>query len=335
MKTAKHKGIKAVVMGGGTGTFTVLSSLKNYLSDISAVIAMSDNGGSTGALRDELGVLPPGDVRQCLVALSSSSETMRELFTYRFPEGTFKGHSFGNLFLSALEKITGNFSKAVEAAGEVLHISGKVIPVTTDNTHLHAVWKNGDLTKGQIGIRTAQVAGSGNPMLSLSPAATLNPAAKRAIEEADLVILGPGNLHSSLIPILLVKGMKEALAKTAAKKIYVCNLMTQKGETENYSVADFVSEIERYAGAGAFDYVVYNTGMPPKNLIAKYAAEGERPVAARAEEFVGMDYSALGEDLIAAKLAKPNKADLLPLKRTLVRHDGDKLARLFMKIYFS
>lgn len=335
MKTSKHKGIKAVVMGGGTGTFTVLSSLKDYVSDISAVIAMSDNGGSTGILRDELGVLPPGDVRQCLVALSSSSETMRELFTYRFSAGTFAGHSFGNIFLSALEKITGSFAKAVLAASDVLHITGKVIPVTTDNVHLHAVWKDGKSTHGQIGIRKDQVAGNGHPELTLSPSAKLNPAARKAIEDADLVIFGPGNLHSSLIPILLVGGMREALQKTHAKKIYVCNLMTQKGETEGYSVADFMREIEHYGGEGVFDYVLYNTAPYPKNLLTRYEKEGERPVVAREDEFADVRYKILGEDLVGAKQARANKVDLLPLKRTLIRHDGDKLARIFMKIYFS
>lgn len=334
-KHTKHKGIKAVVMGGGTGTFTVLSSLKDYVSDISAVIAMSDNGGSTGALRDELGVLPPGDVRQCLVALSSSSQTMRDLFTYRFSKGSLKGHSFGNVFLAALEKVTGSFADAVEAAGEVLHITGKVIPVTTDDVHLKAAWKNGMQTKGQVDVRLRQVAGAGHPELALSPKAKLNPAAREAILDADLVILGPGNLHSSLIPILLVDGMKEALAKTQAKKIYVCNLMTQKGETAGYSVADFMEEIEHYGGAGAFDYVVYNTAPYPKNLLARYAKEDEQPVAAAEGEFAGKRYRALGEKLLASKQAKAPKADLHPLKRTLIRHDGEKLARLFMKIYFS
>lgn len=323
-----------MVLGGGTGTFTVLSALKHYVGDISAVITMTDDGGSTGLLRDELGVLPPGDVRQCLVALSSSSETMRQLFNYRFPTGTFKGHAFGNIFLTALEKVTGSFADAIDAAGEILHISGKVIPVTTDNVHISGKFPDGTKAKGQLQILSAMTKGAGmHPDLFLEPRAKLNPAAKKAIEAADLIILGPGNLHTSLAPILLAEGMKEALAGARGKKIYVCNLMTQPGQTEGFSVADFAAEIERFAGP-VFDVVAYNSAKPPKPLLDKYAKEGEKPVAFRLEDFTGKKYTAVGENLISSRAAKPTPGDTYA-GRTFIRHDGDKLARLFMKLYWS
>ncbi|MDD4989134.1 MAG: YvcK family protein [Candidatus Pacebacteria bacterium] len=335
MKARKnhHNGIKAVVMGGGTGTFMVLSSLKHFVSDISAVITMADDGGSTGVLRDELGVLPPGDVRQSLVALSSSSEVMRELFNYRFSTGTFNGHSFGNIFLTALEKVTGSFAKAVVTAGEILHITGQVIPVTTDNVRLCVERGDGSIVQGQKMMISSGFFKGEKTRFFLEPKATINPLAKKAILEADLIILGPGNLHSSLIPILLTDGMSETLKEAKGKKIYITNMMTQPGQTENFSVTDFVDEVEKYAGKDAFDYVVYNDKKPAQELLDTYAKEGEKLVSANKKDFEGKNYKAIGENLVSSKIIPPKEGD--KIHRPLIRHDGDKLTRLLMKIYFS
>jgi len=338
---ANGRGPKVVVIGGGTGTFTVLSSLKFYANDITAIVNMVDDGGSTGVLRDELGALPPGDVRQSLVALSNVSEDLRGLFNYRFPKGSFAvGHSFGNLFISALEQVTGSMSEAVKVAGEVLSIQGKVIPATTDNVRLMLETADGRIIRGEdkIGEGPAdeRLFVKGEPhKLWLEPAATLNPEAKQAIAEADLIVIAPGKLYSSILPSLLIKGTSNALCTAKGRKIYICNLMTRPNQTAGFSVQDFADEVERYAGAPILDYVIYNTERPSKSLLNKYALEGERePVEFDATALANEHYHAIGEPLISKTKPKQNANDTL-LKRTLIRHDSDKIARLIMRIYFS
>lgn len=326
--------MRAVVIGGGTGTFTVLSALKHYVADISAIVNMVDDGGSTGVLRDELGVLPPGDVRQCLVALSSSSQLMRRLFNYRFPQGKFEGHAFGNLLLTALEKITGSFAEAVKMAGQVLAISGRVIPVTTADVRLCYRDKSGQVVVGEKMITQSFFAAGEHPELFLSPPARVNPEAVKAIKAADLIIMGPGNVYSSLIPTLLVEGMGEALRQARGKKIYVCNLVTKPGQTDGFKVGDFVAALERSAGGRLFDYVIYNTAKPAPALLEKYAKAGEMWVEYDPDELAAQPYQAIGQNLISKKIFTPEPGDSL-LPRTLIRHDNDKLARLFMRLYFS
>ncbi len=225
----KKVDVKIAVIGGGTGSFTLLSQLKRYTQNISALVNMADDGGSTGVLRDELGVLPPGDVRQCLVALGES-ERLRDLFSYRFEEGTFEGHAFGNLFLTALEKMTGSFASAVETAADVLKITGEVHPVTLDKVTLVMKQTNGIVTEGEFKIGDADFGASKRPEMTLVPDAALNPNARQSIMEADIVVIAPGNMYGSLAPALVVPGMSEALNATQAKKVYVCNLVTKPGK---------------------------------------------------------------------------------------------------------
>ena len=238
-------GAKIVVIGGGTGSFTLLQGIKRYTKDVTALVNMADDGGSTGQLRDELGVLPPGDVRQCLVALSDSPK-VRDLFNYRFDEGSLKGHAFGNLFMAALEKMTGSFAEAVELAGNVLNIEGKVEPVTLTDVTLCAEGKDGQPVKGEFTIAHQELAP--RPNIWLEPEAVANPRAIQAILEADLVVIAPGNLYGSLAPALVIEGVRQALHKTKAKCVYVCNLVSKPGPTDGFSVMDFASEIERLAG---------------------------------------------------------------------------------------
>lgn len=328
-------GVKIAVIGGGTGSFTLLSSLKNYTRHITALVNMADDGGSTGVLRDELGVLPPGDVRQCLVALSQS-ERVRELFNYRFEEGTFAGHAFGNLFMAALEKMTGNFAEAVEEASQVLNIVGRVEPITLDKITLVMEKSNGEITKGEFQIGQADFKGATRPVMRLEPVPTLNPKAAEAIAVADLVVIAPGNIYGSLAPALIVPGMHEALVNTAAKKIYVANLVTKPGQTDGFTVADFATEIERFADF-KLDYVLYNDATPDKALLQRYAHEKELPVVYDETVLKAAHYTAKGGDFISGDFdAYANgKADPIAHTRTLIRHDADAVARALMKLYFS
>ena len=328
----RSTGPKVVVIGGGTGTFTVLSALKFYAKDITAIVNMADDGGSTGILRDELGVLPPGDVRQCLVALSQSSDIMRDLFNYRFQEGTFGGHSFGNLFLTALEKTTGNFAEAVHTAGEVLNIVGQVVPVTLTNVQLVLTDSAGKEIKGEYEIAHSKF--GLRPTLALEPQAVLNPEAKAAIASADIVVIAPGNLYGSLAPALIVDGMAEALQDTQAKLIYITNLVTKPGQTDGFKVHDYVAEIERFIGPEAINYVIFNNRKPQTSLLEKYAQAGEFWVDIDEPELYQASYAAVGADLISDTITAQNPNDTL-IQRTLIRHDSDKLARLIMRIYFS
>jgi len=328
-------GVKIVVIGGGTGSFTLLRSLKNYTSHITALVNMADDGGSTGVLRDELGVLPPGDVRQCLVALAESERT-RDLFNYRFGEGTFSGHAFGNIFMAALEKMTGNFAEAVEEASRVLNIVGRVEPVTLDPVTLVLEKQNGEVIKGEFKIGHIDFAGVMRPNIHLEPEPRLNPAAAEAIAKADLVVIAPGNLYGSLAPALVVPGISEALRSSKAKKVYVCNLVTKPGQTDGFAVHEFASEIERL-GNFKLDYVLYNTEKPTPDLIAKYAKDGELPVEYDKETLKRQHYRAKGGNYLSNEFVAHNSSagDPIATTRTLIRHDSDSIARSLMKLYFS
>jgi uncharacterized cofD-like protein len=316
-----------VTIGGGTGNFTVLSGLKDYGHNLSAVVSMADDGGSTGVLRTELGVLPPGDVRQCLVALSRSSALLCELFTYRFESGRLEGANFGNLFLSAMEKITGDFDAAVQRTGEVLRIRGQVIPVTTESVALKAVLP-GLTVVGQDRINETVL--PREAALSLEPVPRANPRALRAIADADLIVIGPGDLYSSIIPNLLVGGISEAIRGSAAKKAYVANLMTKPNHTDGFHVADYVGVVERYLGGRTIDAVIYNTVAPTEEMIARYAHDGEHPVRTDAVGFVGAGYQTIGAPVVADDVAfVPSAHD--PLPRTLIRHDPAKLAKILLE----
>ncbi|HEY5236004.1 MAG TPA: gluconeogenesis factor YvcK family protein [Rhabdochlamydiaceae bacterium] len=316
---------KVVTIGGGTGNFTVLRGIKNYDVDISAIVSMADDGGSTGILRDELGVLPPGDVRQCLVALSDSSRLMRSLMNYRFEQGGLGGHSFGNLLLSALEKVTGSFEKAVEEVGKILFIKGKVIPVTTHLVRLKMILKNCHVLEGEREIYLSQEIEKGYSSIYLEPYPKANPHAINEIMNADLIVVGPGGLHTSLIPNFLVEGVSDALRQSDAKKVFVVNLMNRKGQTSKYKVSDYLAEMERFIGEDVFDYVLVNNQNPPKELIELYAEEGDLVINDVKDDRIRAA-ALLGE----LKRNLGTKKDLI--KRSLIRHDSKKLAQELMNI---
>ncbi len=335
-------------MGGGTGTYTVLSALKHFPDlNLKAIVAMTDDGGSSGVLRYELGVLPPGDIRQCLVALSEAPEIVRELFNYRFDNGSLKGHSFGNLFLSAFEKVLGSFDKSVQEISKIINIKGEIIPVTLDSVNLKMVLKNGAVMKGERNITPAEVIQPiGIKKFSIQPKPKLNPRAKKVILESDAIIIGPGNLYSSLIPLFLVPGVPEVLRKTKAKVILVVNLITKFGQTDGFSIFDFTREIERYLGAGIIDKVVFNTKMPKNNVLERYfRLEKSKPIIFRLNKknlppgarrlggnsfvFDGKEF--WGGDFVSNGLSHQTKSDVL-LKRNLIRHHPEKLAKFLIKL---
>lgn len=265
---------KIVVVGGGTGTFVVLSALRDYPVCLSAIVTMADNGGSTGRLRDQYGVLPPGDVRRALVALSGASRDLREIFNYRFNSGELKGHSIGNIFLTGLEKMKGSFAEAVKVATRVLDVSGDVIPVTLDNINLCAELTDGTIVRGETNIDVPLH----NPEISikkvwLEPEASINPDARDAILSADLIVMGPGDLYTSLVPNLVVKGIVSAIRNSKAKKVYVCNLMTKYGETHSFGARDFLNVVEKYLGRGILDYAVFNNKKPSASVLRWYRKE--------------------------------------------------------------
>lgn len=327
---SRSNDIKIAVIGGGTGSFTLLTGLKHYSSKIAALVNMADDGGSTGKLRDELGALPPGDVRQCLVALSRTPE-LRDLFNYRFSEGSLGGHAFGNLFITALEKMTGDFGKAVELASEVLNIAGTVEPVTLTDVRLVLEQEGVPNVVGEFQIAHEKFS-KVRPNLRLEPDAEANPKAVKAILESDMVVVAPGNLYGSLAPALIIPGIAEALKKTKALRVYVCNLVTKPGQTDGFCVSDYAKEIERLVGGSFLDVVLYNNETPSKELLEKYAKQGEEYV--REDDMSDETYDALGANLISNVIwSNPNKSDPIAEARTLIRHDSDAVAKALISVY--
>lgn len=320
-----------VVIGGGTGSFMLLSALKEYSHSLTAIVSMADDGGSAGVLRDELGVLPPGDVRQCLVALSESPKT-RDLFNYRFEDGTFAGHSFGNILLSTLEKVSGSFVEAVETASEILRVDGRVIPATLDDIRLKMSWDDKSVTlHGEHAIddiffphdpRTAR--------MYSEPKASANDAALNAIRQADAVLIAPGSLYTSLAPPLVIEGFGDVLRQTSAKVVYVCNLITKDGQTNDFTVVDHAAEIERFAGGEILDYVLYNTGQPAVELLDKYKEEGAA-IVQPGESILQQHYEAIAGEFLG-ETRKEVEGDKLAKTRTFIRHDGEKLATAIMEM---
>jgi uncharacterized cofD-like protein len=325
---------KIVTISGGTGSFTLLSGLKKYAVDISAIVSMADDGGSTGVLRDELGVLPPGDVRQCLVALSDSPEMLRNLMNYRFEEGGLKGHNFGNLFLSALEKINKSFSGGVEQAIKILDVKGEVIPVSDESMRLFITLNNGKILAGENNLdHNDEIREIGLRDVFLKPAVHAHWKAVERIKSADVVVIGPGDLYGSIMPIFLVKEITEAIKKTKAKIIFNCNLTNKKGQTENFSIDDYVSILEKHIGKGKIDFVTFNNNSIPKLLVKKYEKrEGEGSVIVFKKSQKKGDYKIVMADLLRREEIKEKIGDLISGTRSFIRHDSDKLAKVLMMV---
>ena len=269
------KGPKIVAIGGGTGLSTMLRGLKYYTSNITAIVTVADDGGGSGDLREDLGMLPPGDIRNCIMALADTEPLMEELLQYRFKDGRLKNQSFGNLFLAAMDGISGNFEEAVHKMSSVLAVTGRVMPVTLDNLILRAKLKNGNIVSGESNIpNQAIIQNTHIDKIFIEPenARALREAVD-AILEADAIILGPGSLYTSVIPNLLVKDIANAVRKTPAIRLYVSNIMTQPGETDGFSVEDHISTIFKHVGNDIMDYVIVNVGKIDMELEGKYKEE--------------------------------------------------------------
>jgi len=310
-----RRGYKIVAIGGGTGLSTLLRGLKRYTVNITAIVTVSDDGGSSGRLQKELGILPPGDIRNCLVALADDEALVTDLFRYRFAEGEgLSGHSFGNLFLAAMTGITGDFDVAVKESSRVLNVKGRVLPATLATVRLCATFEDGTIAAGETAISE-----SGLPIAAL----TLEPARPApleetiaAIREADAIILGPGSLYTSILPNLLVDRIARAVARTDVPKIYVCNVMTQPGETDAFSASQHVRALLAHAGERVCDRVIVNE-RPPRRLLDLYAEEGQIPVVPDRAEIEAMGIRVIGADVIS--------------EAQNVRHDPEKLAEILLR----
>ena len=309
-----NKGAKVVAIGGGTGLSMLLRGIKKYTNNITAVVTVGDDGGSSGRLREDMGILPPGDIRNCIAALADNDNLITELFQYRFKKGEgLEGHSFGNLFLTALCAITGNMVKAVKESSKVLNIQGVVLPATLDDMKLAAEFEDGTIVHGESNIPEAhkQI----KRLFTQPTNCQALPEVIEAILHADLIILGPGSLYTSVIPNLLVTGIVDAIEKSFAKKIYVCNIMTQPGETDNYSVASHINALISHAkGKKIIDAVLVNNSLPD-NISEGYAKTGSIPVRLDMENI-----APIGVEVVSQKLIQENK-------QGLVRHSSNRVAR--------
>lgn len=305
-----------VVIGGGTGTYTLLTGLKKFDVNLTAIVSMFDSGGSTGRLRDEFGELPKGDVRRCLIALShDENRILRRLFEYRFSKGEgLNGHSFGNLFLTALREITGSEESGIKHASKLLGINGKVLPVTFNNCHLCAELENGSIVKGETNIDIPKHDGNLSiKRVFLDGDAILNPAIENALLSADLIVIGPGDLYTSILPNFLVDGFGSLVNKSNAQKIYICNLMTKHGETNNYSASDFLKQILEYTHVNK---MICNVQNASEQLLKKYAEENSYQVV--------IDYDKIPANVLVVE------EELLKAPE-LIRHDSDKIAKLLLE----
>ena len=320
MMIKENNETKVVVIGGGTGLSTMLRGLKQYTSHITAIVTVGDDGGGSGKLREDLGMLPPGDIRNCILALADTEPLMEDLLQYRFTEGSLKGQCFGNLFLAAMAGISENFEDAVQKMSSVLAVKGKVLPVTLDDMKLVAELENGEIIEGESKIPSEVIVRKTRiKKLAIKPidAKPLEEAIK-AINNADVIIMGPGSLYTSIIPNLLVKGIPEAICKSPAKKVYISNVMTQPGETDGFKVSNHLKVLMDYGVAGNIDYVIANNGIIPPDIKEKYARENA--------ELVVLDYeniSNLNVNVI--------EADLIKITKRYVKHNAEKLAELIMK----
>ncbi len=316
-----NRGPRIVTVGGGTGLSTLLRGMKTYSANITAIVTVADDGGSSGRLRREIGVLPPGDIRNCLAALADEEKLVTELFQYRFRAGDgLTGHSFGNLFLTAMNDITGNLEQAIAASSEVLAVRGRVLPATLSDVRLWAELADGRRIEGESSITAAQ-----GTIVKIGCTPENPPALPRvlqAIREADYIIIGPGSLYTSVIPNLLVPEIAEAIAQRKVPRIYVCNIMTQPGETQGYSVADHIQAIDAACGQRLFDAVLVQSKIPSAKALIRYAQENSNPV-----ELDRQTVKLLGCRIVLANVMDEDE------RTGLVRHNSQRLAQILFRWY--
>lgn len=315
-KKQLSRGPHIVAIGGGTGLSVLLSGLKNYSSNISAVVTVADNGGSSGRLRQQFDVLPPGDIRNCLVALADAPALMRDLFQFRFDKNSeFSGHSFGNLFLTVMTRLTGDFEKAIKETSKVLALRGQVIPSSLGDVTLVAHYHDGSTVVGEDQIPKARKPIS---KVSLTPELPLaTPDALKAIKEAQIIVLGPGSLYTSIIPNLLIKEIAQAIEESEAIKVYVCNVMTQPGETDGYKVSDHIKALVKHSHARILDYCLVNNGEVPQEVLGRYSKDNSTFVINDRKKVEGLGYRLVEEDFSM-------------ISDGVIRHDAEKLAKIIL-----
>jgi len=314
----KHlsRGPRIVAVGGGTGLSVLLSGLKSYSSNISAIVTVADDGGSSGRLRQQFDVLPPGDIRNCLVALADAPALMRDLFQFRFDKNSeFSGHSFGNLFLTVMTRLTGDFEKAIKETSKVLALRGQVIPSTLGDVTLVAHYQDGSMVAGEEQIPKAKKKISNVSLAPEQPLAT--PDAIKAIKEAQIIVLGPGSLYTSIIPNLLIKEITREISESEAIKVYVCNVMTQPGETDGYSVSDHIKALVSHSSGRILDYCVVNNGEVPEEVLKRYSGENSLLVVNDRKNIENLGYRLVEEDFSM-------------IQDGVIRHDAEKLARIIL-----
>jgi uncharacterized cofD-like protein len=318
-----NRGPKIVAIGGGTGLSTLLRGIKQYSANITAIVTVADDGGSSGRLRREIGVLPPGDIRNCVAALADEEKLLTELFQYRFQAGDgLTGHSFGNLFLTAMTEITGDLEQAIAASSQVLAVRGKVLPATLADVRLWAELDDGRIIEGESKITEAKGKIARIGCFPANPLAL--PAVIKAIKEADYIVIGPGSLYTSIVPNLLVPEIQAAIAKVKIPRIYVCNIMTQPGETEGYSVSDHIRALDRVCGQRIFDAVLVQRKSPSPESLRRYAQKSCHPVFLDRE-----DVAQLGCRVILANVMDEDE------EKGYVRHDPQRLGRVLLRWYSS
>lgn len=309
------RGPKVVTIGGGTGLSVLLSGLKEYTSNITAIVTVADDGGSSGRLRQQFDILPPGDIRNCLVALADAPALMRDLFQFRFDKSSeLSGHSFGNLFITVMTRLTGDFEKAIKETSKVLALRGQVIPSTLDNVALVAQHKDGSTTEGEDKISKAHIPINKVSLKPIKPQAT--PEAVRAIEEAQIIVLGPGSLYTSIIPNLLIKEITDSIVFSNAIKVYVCNVMTQPGETDGYRASDHIKVLISHSHPRIVDYCILNSGEIPAERLERYKQQNSYPVVDDRANIENMGYRVVEDDFV--------------ISDDLIRHDPLKLAKIIL-----
>lgn len=318
-------GPKVVVIGGGTGQSIFLRGLKQLTENITAVVAVTDEGGGSGKLREDLGMLPPGDIRNCIIALADIEPEMKKVMQYRFPEGALKGQSFGNLFIAALNGVYGSFEKAISKISQILAVKGRVLPVSVDNLRLYAELENGSVVKGEARIPQESI--KQKSRIKRVFLDTQEPQALcevvEAISCADIIVIGPGSLYTSIIPNVLIPQLKNAILQSKAFKVYVCNIMTQPGETDGFDVLEHVEAILTHSCPGLFDYVIANIGCIPSELVEKYEHDAASVVRIDKRQ----------EMILGDKNIQVITGDFVKVKKGYIRHDAYRLANLIIDLF--
>ncbi len=325
----KNDKLKVVLIGGGTGTSSILEGMKKYTDDITVVVNVTDTGRSSGLIRKDFNILAPGDARNCLIALSNSEQLLCDLFQYRFKNGGLEGHSFGNLFIVALADLTGSFENAIEEVSKILELKGRVLPSTFDNINICAELEDGTLLKEENTIidRENNEVYNRSPIRKVfhNPIAKANEKALKAIEEADLIVLSPGSLYTSIISNLLVEGIPEAIGRSRGKKVYVCNIMSQVSQTYGYKASDHIDKIKEYLKCD-LDFVILNNKSPNEDLIESYKMENAHLIENDIDKIENSGISVIAEDF----LDNVKEKKILWEKKNLLRHDPDKISEVLV-----